>query len=195
MRTLLITGPIGSGKSLVSEIFRKQGIAVYDCDKQAKMIYQRHPDLIVQIEQYSKCSLRDEEGTLLRSRLAALIFSDTRTRLFVNSLVHPRVVADFQDWAQQQKGDWVAMESALFLSSEAGANPHFDYVLYVDAPYDLRLERIQARDLCGEQAARARMATQDFSVHDSRITKRVQNDTSPFELEQNIIKIIQSLTI
>ena len=50
MKTLLITGPIGSGKSLATRVLAGCGVPVYDCDAQAKDLYGRHPELIEQLE-------------------------------------------------------------------------------------------------------------------------------------------------
>ena len=43
MKTLIISGGIGSGKSVVAAIVRKRGIPVYDCDSRAKALYDEVP--------------------------------------------------------------------------------------------------------------------------------------------------------
>ena len=44
-RVIVITGGIGSGKSVVSRMLEERGISVYDCDSRAKALYASHPEL------------------------------------------------------------------------------------------------------------------------------------------------------
>ena len=50
MKTLVITGGIGSGKSVVSEYLSSKGIPVYDCDSRTKALYYENPLLVMDIE-------------------------------------------------------------------------------------------------------------------------------------------------
>ena len=93
MKTLLITGPIGSGKSLASRVLAGCGVPVYDCDAQAKELYCRHPELIGRLEKALGQSLRVVEGqvseglaseggapALDKKKLAAILFVDPAAR-------------------------------------------------------------------------------------------------------------------
>ena len=51
-RVVAITGGIGSGKSVVSNILRVLGYGVYDCDSQAKRIVEASDDAIDRIVSY-----------------------------------------------------------------------------------------------------------------------------------------------
>ena len=201
MKTLLITGPIGSGKSLASRVLAGCGMPVYDCDAQAKDLYRRHPELIGRLEQALGQYLRESEGlateegapALDKKKLAAILFADGAARRTVNSLVHPLVLADFRQWCLSQNGPWVGIESALLLSPEAGATLDCDAVLFVDAPADTRLDRIIQRDACTREQALSRMATQKFDSHDGRVSRILVNDGDAAQFEQQVKDFYQSL--
>lgn len=185
MKTLLITGPVGSGKSAVSRTLRALGMPVYDCDEGAKTLYARHPELVEVLEKELGTGLRKAGGVLDKPVLASLIFHDAKTRVRVNALVHPAVVRDFEAWKKGQGNvPWVGVESALFLSPEAGASLPCEAVLYVDAPEDIRLQRILQRDGCSEEQARRRMASQRLSPEDQRVTDVLLNDVDEVALQE-----------
>lgn len=197
MKVLLITGPIGAGKSLASRVLAACGMPVYDSDAQAKGLYNRHPELIKQMEAALGQSLRTNlnaagvspSGTspeLDKKKLARLLFESPETRRKVNALVHPLVIADFQQWSLAQKGPWVGMESALLLSPEAGAALACDAVLYVDAPLEKRLERIIRRDFCTREQALARIRSQQLSPDDPRVSCVLTNNGDEDAFEEQV---------
>lgn len=195
MKTLLITGPIGSGKSLASRILAGCGMPVYDSDAQAKELYIRYPELIERLEKALGQSLRMAgPGTGAdKKKLAAILFSSPGARRAVNALVHPLVIADFQQWRQAQKGPWVGMESALLLSPEAGAALACDAVLFVDAPVEVRLARILQRDACTREQALSRIRSQQLSSDDPRVSRVVMNDGDASQFEQQIKSYYKTL--
>ena len=194
MKSLLITGPIGGGKSLVCRMLRSCGVPVYDCDSRAKEVYVRHPELLERMEAALQMPLRAEDGrTLDRARLARRIFSDPQARRTVNALVHPLVVQDMDEWQEGQSARLVAFESALFLSPEAGASRPFDAVWYVDAPREVRLQRIVGRDACTPQQAQARMDAQALSPDDSRVDLILLNDGGEAALARQVADALRQL--
>lgn len=195
MKTLLITGPIGSGKSLASRILAGCGMPVYDSDAQAKDLYRRHPELIAQMETALGASLRTSgPGTGVdKKKLAAILFSSPGARRAVNALVHPLVTKDFQKWSLAQKGPWVGIESALLLSPEAGAALACDAVLFVDAPVEVRLARILQRDACTREQALSRIRSQQLSSDDPRVSRVMMNDGDASQFEQQIKSYYKTL--
>lgn len=197
MKVLLITGPIGAGKSMASRVLAACGMPVYDSDAQAKGLYNRHPELIAQLEAALGQSLRLDASAadvtlsgacpvLDKKKLARLLFESSEVRRKVNALVHPLVIADFQQWTLAQKGPWVGMESALLLSPEAGAALACDAVLYVDAPVEKRLERIIRRDSCTREQALARIRSQQLSPDDPRVSCVLTNNGDEEAFEEQV---------
>ena len=105
------------------------------------------------------------EGVLNRPYLAERVFADEQARNALNGLVHPVVIADFEQWAEVQSGDYVILESAILY--EAGLDRLLDCVVAVLAPEPLREERAMKRDGVTVEQVRSRMAAQmtDDELH------------------------------
>lgn len=181
-----ITGGIGSGKSTLCRLFQARGVAVYDTDAAAKRLMVEQPALREAIiRQFGAESYL--EDTLNRSYLAQRVFSDTEQRVQLNSLVHPAVIADFEQWAEAQTGEYVILESAILF--EAGLDKHVDRTVAVLAPERLRIERTMQRDKTSEEQVRSRMAAQ---ADDD--TLRARADISVVNIfEEELESIVQEL--
>ena len=64
MKTILVTGPIGSGKSAVCRLLASRGVPVYDCDARTKSLYVRRKDLVPRLEAALGTELRCADGSL-----------------------------------------------------------------------------------------------------------------------------------
>lgn len=169
MRTILITGGIGSGKSAVCALLRERGIAVYDCDARVKELYVIRQGLVPSLEKALGCPLTLSDGGLDKARLSALIFSSDKARETLESIVYPLLREDFENWRSRQKGPFVALESALILSK-----PVFDgladAVVMVDAPEELRIQRVMERDGATREEVERRISAQSFPLEKVTVT-------------------------
>lgn len=157
MITIGLTGGIGSGKSYVAQMFAKNGIPCYDCDSRAKMLNNTNDAIIGAItERYGSQSYVG--GQLNRPYIAQKIFSDKRELQWMNALVHPIVRADFIQWRSQQTANIVLVESAILIDS--GFDDVCDKIVVVDAPIDLRLERVMQRDSTTREQVLKRIGNQ-----------------------------------
>lgn len=160
MRTVIVTGGIGSGKSAVCAHLAGKGIPVYDSDSRAKALYEERPALLETLEKAWGVPLRESGGRLDRSRLAALIFSDPARRTELENLLYPALREDFEAWREGfPEAPYVVFESAVVLSKPA-FNGLADKVVLVEAPRALRLQRVLVRDGGLPDSVRARMAAQ-----------------------------------
>ena len=187
MKTVILTGLIGSGKSAVSALLRKRGIPVYDSDSRTKQLYARRPSLVRRLEEALGVPIRTEEGKLDRTRLAGVIFSDDSARETVESIVYPAVLQDFIRWREKQGGvPFVVLESAVILSK-----PVFDgvgdAVVLVTASEELRLRRVMARDGADEARVRSRMAAQEIPM--DRVQVILENNGSPASLSEAVERV------
>jgi len=83
-----ITGKMGSGKSMLSEVFRSNGITVLDADTIAKDVMQNDTELKAQLTTLlGKETYLD--GSLNKSFVADKIFHDPSLKDKVEDLVHP----------------------------------------------------------------------------------------------------------
>ena len=160
MKVLVVTGGIGSGKSLVCSVLSsKYGIPVYEADKRAKELYVKVPSLLEEIEVALGLSLRNSDGRFVPAQLAEVIFSDASALGMVEDILFPVLKKDFLMWAEKSDSSLVAFESATVLEK-----PQFDdfgdIVLLVNAPVSLRMQRAMVRDGLTEEEIRSRMEAQ-----------------------------------
>ncbi len=76
----------------------------------------------------------------------------------LNSLVHPVTIKDAADWFERQTSPYVLKEAALIF--ESGSNKYLDFVIGVDAPQSLRIQRAMERDHISAQQVEDRMSKQ-----------------------------------
>ena len=160
-----VTGGIGSGKTTVCEMFAEQGIAIYDCDREAKRLMNDDERVREQIT-----SLFGEQayvgGKLNREYLAEQVFSNGERLAVLNAVVHPAVRADFRRWCSEHQNEaYVMMESAILF--EAGFEQEVDVTLAVVAPRELRVMRVCNRNGMTPEQVEERIACQmsDDQLH------------------------------
>lgn len=186
MKTVIVTGGIGSGKSAVCALLKKRGVPVYDCDAKAKELYGRRPSLVSRLEKALGAPLRGGDGKLDKARLAALIFSDSRARETVEGMVYPILLQDIRRWQKRQSAAWGALESAVILSK-----PVFDGVadgvVLVEAPQELRIARVMQRDGLGREAVIGRIRSQEIPREKADVL--LANDGTPQTLSEAVERV------
>lgn len=155
---LAITGGIGSGKSVVAHMMFIMGVPVYDCDKRAKELMVSDPVIVRELKRMmgEECYMPD--GSLNRKLLASRIFTDDDNIKRVNAIVHPAVKRDFQQWAERQDVDLVAVESAILY--ESGMIDVVDKVLVVWAGSETAINRTMKRSSMSRNQVVSRMQKQ-----------------------------------
>lgn len=172
-----VTGGIGSGKSVVSRLLSIMGVPVYNCDSRAKELMES--DILIRqglVRMFGE-ECYDAVGRLNRKWLASRIFVDKSAIERENELVHPRVKADFTNWAEQQQQPIVAVETAILF--ESGLNEVVDRVLLVWADAETCISRVEGRDGMSRQGVISRMNNQmplddllllcDYAVHNDGV--------------------------
>lgn len=171
-----ITGGIGSGKSYVSNLMRRElGIPVYDCDKEAKRLTATDPEIRRRLILLVGSEVFNGE-TLNKQILADYLFANPENASKINAIVHPAVQEDFKLWAGRQQKPVVALESAILF--ESGFNGLVNKVLFVDAPENVRLHRAMHRDSASEEQICARMKMQQPDLHRTQADFVIDNSTN-----------------
>lgn len=167
MRTLAVTGGIGSGKSYVVRMLAAMGVPVYDADSRTKGLYASDTGLLARLQDILGDGLL-RNGVIDRGYMASRIFSDRRILADVEAIVFPRVIADFQRWKADQEqalegvpdaARFVIMESAVYLEKPA-LKGTADKVLTVICPEEVRVERVMRRSAMTRAQVLERMANQ-----------------------------------
>ena len=192
MKTLVITGGIGSGKSAVCAILVSRGIPVYDADARTKALYDSDPALLPALEQALGLTLRGADGHLDRKALGAAIFGDADRLALLEAVVHPAVYRDFVSWrdACPASAPFVVMESAIFLQKPL-FRPLADKVLLVDAPAQLRLERAVTRGGLSREEVLSRMDAQRIDAEEADAV--LVNDGDLAALESRLDAVLETI--
>lgn len=161
MKVVVITGGIGSGKSVACDyLHRKFGFPVYEADGRVKHLYDSHPTLLSEIEEMLNVGLRAEDGKFVPQKLASVIFNDGEALAKVESLVFPALIDDFDKWTMNHSDcPAVILESATILEKPQLGSVG-DLIVVIDAPTEVRLARAAARDDVSEELILQRMSRQ-----------------------------------
>ncbi len=157
MKRIGITGGIGSGKSIISEVLTCMGIPTYNADNASKQLISTRKELITALKKTLGSDIY-VNGILDKKRMAQLIFNDKELLAKVNRIIHPAVMEDFRRWSEVQKAPIVACETAILF--ESGMDQLMDACITVTAPIEIRTERCVKRDNASEEQIRARMNNQ-----------------------------------
>jgi dephospho-CoA kinase len=146
-----ITGGIGSGKSLICQVFSRLGVPVYYADIEARLLMDCDPEIQQELNTILGAAFFDQ-GILNRNRMASAIFNDKSLLDRVNNLIHPRVAARFSAWCELHDGfPYVMQESAILFESNAYRN--FDKIITVTAPEEIHIQRvINRKNMTAEKA-------------------------------------------
>jgi len=148
MKTLGITGGIGSGKSTVAALLsEKPCVRVVSADEEARRLMVEDEELRMALIERFGADTFLEDGSLDRAGLAARVFVDPEEVEALNAIVHPAVREELGKSILQASEDNIvlfAYEAALIY--EIGAQDLVDAVLLVDAPLEIRLNRVMQRD-------------------------------------------------
>lgn len=160
VKTLAVTGGIGSGKSYIVKIFSAMGVPVYDADSRTKQLYGTDGVLLEKLKSILGENLV-RNGILDRQYMASRIFSDSRLLSDVEAVVFPRVINDFSLWRDRQEriAPFVVMESAIYLEKPVLAGMA-DRTLSVLCPESIREKRVMVRSGMSLEQVRERMKNQ-----------------------------------
>lgn len=156
MLNIALTGNIGAGKSEVVRRFRDWGATIIDADHLAREAERPGTEVLRAIVQRFGREVLLPSGELDRAALRGLVMGDDEALAALNGIVHPAVRRRRDQLAAEARarGDLVLINDIplLFESADPSA---FDLVVLVDAPEDLRRQRlIRDRALTAEEADR-----------------------------------------
>jgi len=161
MRRLVgLTGGIGSGKSTVAGLLQAKGATVVDADEVARAVVEPgEPALAKLVERFGD-GILDAGGRLDRPALAAIAFADEDGRKALGEITWPAIGEEFERQIREAPEDAIVIcDVPLLVESKAAAARPYIAVVVVEAPLDLRLERLEVRGVPRDDAER-RMAAQ-----------------------------------
>jgi dephospho-CoA kinase len=190
-----LTGGIGAGKSTVAEMLTERGAILIDGDLIARQVVEPGQPALDQIVERFGEDVLAADGTLDRPALAAKAFASEQDRKDLEAITHPAIGAEFVRLMQEAPPDGIVVNDVPLLV-EAGkvAERGYEYVIVVEAPRDLRLDRLEGRGLTREDAE-ARMAAQATDEQRREIATHVlDNSGDRAHLEAQVSALWADLT-
>ena len=143
MLRIALTGGIGSGKTTVSDYFRKLGVPVIDADETSHEVTQSGQASVQKIVDVFGDSVLDSNGNLDRAALRNIVFGDPESRKQLESILHPEIRQRMNESASRTQSPYCLFSIPLLI--ETSQHLSYDRVLVVEASEDRRRSWIQAR--------------------------------------------------
>lgn len=162
MKTIGLTGGIGSGKSTVSAMLAKLGAWVIDADKVGHDIYLPDEPAWRQVVDTFGADILAADRTIDRKKLGALVFGDATARTRLNAIVHPLMFEEIKRRIQAKRAEGfrlpIVLEAAVLI--EANWRSLTDTVWVVETPNNTVVTRVAAQRGLPVRAIEARIASQ-----------------------------------
>lgn len=157
-----LTGSIAVGKSFVLSVLAELGCHVIDADEIAREVVAPGTEGLKSVcEAFGEAVLNDD-GTLNRAQLGAIVFADDAQRMKLNGLLHPLIIAAqdrrIREIEEHDPKGIVIIDAALMI--ESGGYRRLDKLIVVHCRPDIQLQRLMSRDGLSREAAEQRINSQ-----------------------------------
>jgi dephospho-CoA kinase len=150
-----ITGGIGAGKTEALNAFARHGAATISSDDIVHRLLREDDDVRAALVQHFGTGILDDAGNPDRAAISRIVFDDRQELAWLESLLHPRVVAEYLAWreglAELPEPPAVSVTEVPLLYEVGGAE-RFDAVVVITAPAEVR--RARARVAAEEREGR-----------------------------------------
>jgi dephospho-CoA kinase len=185
-----LTGGIGAGKSTVAELLAERGATVVDADVVARAVVEPGEPAFEQLVERFGPGVVGPDGRLDRPALGRLAFVDDESRKALEAITHPAINTEFLKRITASPADGIVIcDVPLLAESEQARARGYEVVIVVEAPRELRLDRLEGRGLARADAE-ARMAAQATDEERRQLaTHVVDNGGDRAHLEAQIAEI------
>ncbi len=188
-----LTGGVGAGKSTVAALLAEHGAVVIDADAIAREVVEPGtPGFDAVVAKFGD-GVVGRDGRLDRPALAAIVFADDERRAELNAIVHPLVGQRVGELSAAAPDDAVVVyDVPLLVENDMAAG--FEAVLVVEAPVELRLQRLAGRGM-SEADARERMRSQASDEQRRAVADElIRNDGDRDQLAAQVEQVWRRLT-
>lgn len=160
MLLLGLTGLYCSGKNFIGSLLSEKGFRVLDVDKLGHTALLNKKDMIA--ERFGKTVLTADGGINRRS-LGERVFGKPEELDALERIVHPEANRLTSEWIEENRGFHLVINAALLHKSSSFAS--LDAVLFVRAPYIVRMVRARKRDGLSLREIKRRFESQNFAIY------------------------------
>lgn len=168
-----LAGGIGSGKSTVAKYFRELGIETIDADDVARLVVEPGSPALQKIQQRYGDEILQSDGSLDRKALRQIVFHNAEEKAWLESVTHPAVREELQKQLKAAQSEYVLLVHPLLF--ETGQNRLCRFVIALDVPKDIQLQRVISRDNSDEKTA--------LNIIQSQLSNQERLNKADFSLE------------
>lgn len=191
-----LTGGIGSGKSSVASFLTKKGAAIIDTDQIAHEITGPKGLAIEAIMKAFEADFIAHDGSLNRSKMRELVFSNPSAKRRLEDITHPliRQEAVIQAKRAIERGaPYIVFVVPLLLESGSWMK-NLDHIAVVDCPDELRIQRVMQRSKLDRATILGIMANQARREDRLAIANTIlNNDGDLISLEAQVDHLHQKM--
>ena len=191
-----LTGGIASGKTVVSECFKRLGAYLIDADELARQAIAPGTDAWKAIRDTFGSEILQSNQTVDRQKLGQIVFNDPEKLKILNAIVHPRVFIEEErlrkDITKRDPKAVIIFDAALLI--ETGFHKSVNKVIVVTVDRQTQIKRLIERDGLSEPEAEKRIAAQSSSSQKKRYADYTINGSQPLEvIERRAAEIYKDL--
>ncbi len=189
-----LTGGIGSGKSTVAALLAEHGGVIVDADLIARQVVEPGtPALAALVERFGE-KILNQQGELDRANLAELAFASDAARSDLEAITHPAINAEFSRQMSAAPVDAIVIcDVPLLAESDQARNRGYPTVIVVEAPLELRLDRLAERGVARADAQRRIAAQATDEERRQLATVVVDNSGDRETLTQRVNEVWRAL--
>jgi len=161
---IALTGGIATGKTTVARMFADLGAELISADTIAREVLSPgSPTLKAVVDRFGQEILLPD-GSLDRSKLADIIFSDAQARADLDSITHPEIISRLRTEVQRFRDSPAAagrvMMAEVPLLFECGLRPMVDKVIVAASEQGTQRSRLMKRNRLSQEQASVRVSAQ-----------------------------------
>ncbi len=194
MRVFGLTGGIGTGKSTVARMFRREGLAVVDADRIAREVTAPGRPACEAIVRRFGREILLSGGRIDRRKLGDIVFSDAGKRAELEAIIHPEIARGIAAELHrlESEGHRIAIVEAALIH-ETGRRARFEAVIAVRCDRDLQMRRMVERDGISEEQVLQRIASQMDTDEKARASDHVIDNSGDLASTRAQVRALAAL--
>lgn len=196
MKIIGVTGGIGAGKSTVLSILQQEYHAyIVESDRVAHWLMEPGQPAYEQIIDAFPEEILDSEGKIHRGKLGSRVFQSPKQLRCLNGIVHPEVkrwiLDSIASCREMGNINYFIVEAALLI--EDGYTEICDELWYIDAPEELRIQRLmESRGYSRERCEHVIQNQSPAAFYREHCTHVIKNDGSLEQIKKQIEELLKN---
>ncbi|KLA44880.1 dephospho-CoA kinase [Ligilactobacillus ruminis] len=194
-KILGLTGGIACGKSTISAYLKEFGLPVIDADECSRAVVEKGSIGLEKLTEIFGNKILKNDGTLNRKALGQIVFSNSEQLSLLNSVMEPLIREEIsRRLNQENNADLVVLDAPLLI--EQHYDKICDFIMTIDVPKKIQLERLIERDKLSEDEAKSRIESQLSSRERNGFADVVIDSSGTVEqTRKQVIKWLKTINV